>query len=87
MKVMAFMRNYGRVSRTERPSAISAIVYIIEQVGYDKEPITLSLDGGGIVVQGYGKRSLGTVCGKDGLKFSYEDVLRAEELLAKSLPA
>jgi hypothetical protein len=59
----------------------------IEQVGYDKEPITLSLDGGGIVVQGYGKRSLGTVCGKDGLKFSYEDVLRAEELLAKSLPA
>ena len=47
----------------------------------------VSLDGGEIVVQGNGKLSLGTVCGTDGLKFSYEDVLRAEELLAKSLPA
>ena len=48
---MAFMRNYGRVRRTERPSAISAIVYIIDQIGFDNEPITLSLDGGEIVVQ------------------------------------
>jgi hypothetical protein len=57
------------------------------QIRVPKEPITLSLDGGEIVVQGCGKRPLGTVCGTDGLNFSYEDVLRAEELLAKSLPA
>jgi hypothetical protein len=87
MKVMAFMRNYGRVRRTERPSAISAIVYIIDQIGFANEPITLGLDGGEIVVQGYGKRPLGTVCSTGGLNFSYEDVLRAEGLLAKSLAA
>lgn len=84
---MAFMSNDGRVSRTEKPSVISAIVYIIDQIGFDNEPITLSLDGEEIVVQGYGRRPLGTICDTDGLNFSYEDVLLAEQLLAESMPA
>jgi len=87
MKVMALMRNDGRISRTERQSVISAIVYIIDQMGSDNEPITLSLEGGEIVVQGYGRRRLGTICGTDGLNFSYEDVLRAEQSLAESMAA
>ena len=84
---MAFMCNNGRVSRTEKPSVISAIVYIIDQIVFDNEPITLSLDGQQIVVQGYGRRPLGAICDTDGLNFSYDDVLRAEQLLAESMPA
>jgi hypothetical protein len=87
MKVVAFMRKKGLVSRRERPSVISAIGYIIDQMRLDKEPIALGLDDGEIVVQGCGRRSLGIVCRADGLNFSCEDVLRAEQSLAESLPA